>query len=342
MKRDYLISFIFSPAKLVQVFFLFIPNYVLQASNWVVLPVISEGVKPHLVQTGPNLYSDTEKNNWAIAHVIQNTLFIGGVKNIIHQETLKRSYRKLNLNSKMHLDINQLKGIARESDAQKLLVSRIRYTGNQYILTSKVYYASSHNLTDTIQTKSHDIWKLIDLHLKQRFNYYSLNRVISLPKKQIILFLFDASGSGFYEIKALKKMLHNYRSYRQANIGICAVHGDGKISFLKTGLSQKRVLDFLSKLLPRGGDRFFRGVFSGLNCLKKIFPKIIDKNTKVKIVITASGVPKSIHNKRRVKLFLRRLAQKSEILTVGSANLKPSERTFWVDAMQEISFSGAK
>ena len=310
-------------------------NSFIRANTWAILPVISEGLYSKHIQYGPRLFLDKEKNHWEISQLIQNMLSIGGMKPVIRQDIIKRSYLKLRLNSKMSLNLVKLKDIARETDAAKLLISNLRYTGSQYILTSRVYYSSSHNLTDTIQTKATDVWQTIDKHLKERFHQYDLTKLFSIKEKQTVLFLLDASGSNFQEIKSLKKFISYYENM---DIGICSVHGNGKLSFLKTRATKKNVMRFLSKLSPQGGGRFLKNTHAWLTCLEqKIFPRQVQKNQKIKIIIMASGIPKNEHDRRRTRLLLRRFSRVADILTIGSSNLNPTDRVFWADTMAEIS-----
>ena len=312
---------------------LFFYCYSAEAASLAILPVLSERIEAHQIKTGPKLFLSQEKNNWELARLIHSLLSVGGIYSLKKMDTIQRVYKTLHLNSKQNLRDNTLADIGAELNAEKLLVSFLQKMNNQYILTTKIFYTKSRYRTDTIQTSSPDIWRLIDEHLRKRFPAYNIKSMVATKKSQTVLFLLDTSGSNYKEIKALKRFIHQRQKF---NIGVCALAGNGQISFLRVGIDKRSVINFFSQIFPRGGSQNLINFFGALNCLKKIFPR--NNNLKqVKIIILVSAVPKDVLERRRIKLILRKFSQKAKIICVGTSNLSPSHRNFWKETIAELS-----
>ena len=239
-----------------------------KAASLAILPVLSERIESRLIKRGPRLFRSQQKNNWELARLIRTLLSVGEFHSLTTIDTVQRSYKKLGLNSRQHLQIDQLSGLGKESDSERMLVSLLQREGNVYILTTRIFYTSSHSLADTLQTTSTDLWELIDTHLRERFPSYKRQALFSSNKKQTILFLLDTSGSNYKEIGALKKLILQHEKFRT---GICTLSGIGTVSFLRVGLSKKALVRFLSQIHPHGGTKQLKNTFRALNCLKKYF-----------------------------------------------------------------------
>ena len=316
-------------------------SYSAQAASLAVLPVLSERIEPRLIQTGPRLFRNQEENNWELAKLLRTALSIGGFRSLDSVESIRRAYKKLGLNSKRKPKAHELRELGREIDTEKLLISRLQRKSGLYILTTTMFYTSSGNFADTVQTSFSDIWHLLDLHLRERFPAYKKNIPIGREEAQTLLFLLDTSGSNYKEVKALTKLL---KQHEKTNIGICALSGEGTLSFLRPGINKESTVRFLSGISARGGGNHLKNFFKALNCIQKIFPALnTSRKTKkkVRVILLVSSAPKSGQDRRRTKLILNRFSKKAEILLVGSSGLKPPERSFWQEVIHEIP-SGRK
>ena len=303
----------------------------LSAASWSILPVYSERLyRPY--DGGPRLFTDTETNNWELAQLIRTWLLISGEDSVLSQDTLRKAYQRLALSSKKYLNENDLKKIARELDSEKLLVSQISKNGRDYMFLSRIYYKSSSFLTDTIQSKGRDLWKLFQKHLEARFSFMaSLKPISSSRSGNNILFLLDLSGANYYPLRSLSSLARNLNS---SDIGICGVDASGNVSSLRLGHTNHQVIRFLNSLRPKGGGRHLKKFYRGLECLERIHSQ-----KKAKSILLVSSIPGSTPDQRRVKLLLRRLSRKSDILIIGTAALRLSDRIFWKDTVSELGSS---
>ena len=319
-------------------FFIVAAAIPLNADTLAILPFYSENIHPADVKKGPQIFKDTEKNDWEFAHLIYTMLKINKIDSLVKPEYIKKAYSALRLSSRRKLQLMDLKNIASEINSERILVSYIYKGKKGFSWRSSIYYKSSNILEDTIVTTDQKhLWELLGMHLKTRFSGHDFYEFSTSNQKNLVFFILNASGDHYDELQELKKIL--YSSSLLKNSGICAIAKNGKLFYKEPSSSLN---SFFQEMVSEGNSNFIKEIDRAAHCTlkmdhsQKVFNPLKKRRIK-KLIILVGDVPSSAKEVVMVKNYLRQLALRYKILIMGSSSLKSYDINFWEDTASEIS-----
>ncbi|MDH5717862.1 MAG: hypothetical protein OEZ22_09510 [Spirochaetia bacterium] len=297
------------------------------------MPVRVAAINSAEIQYGPKLSIDNEKNSWDLSRLIYLYLKISYFNALVEPMKVETIFNQIKLSSQHKLTVSTLNKLNTYIDVDQMLLSQISKKGDYFEMESRIFYTYSKNLTDSLISKHKNIWKLIALHLEERFKNIKPPQIFEEHNKPII-FGLDSSGGSYYEIKNIAEALKHIEA---SSYTICALDGYGKLSFLPPDKNWLTASKYLKDLTVKGGSNYIENFNEITKCLSK-FVKY--EKTKPLTIILTSGVPKSYDEKNYIKNFFRDYAKLSDLLILGTGKLNETDKDFWQSAADEFTRHG--
>lgn len=277
-----------------------------------------------------------ENNGVQMARAAWLMLRLMNMPDLVRPAEAEGLMKSMRFSAEKKITLSDLKKAAKELDAEKLLLFSVKGAGEESVIESKIYYAHSGQITDSITTHETNIWKNIQKNLYERFPTKRIH--INSDSGSALLIIAEASGGTFREFGVLKKqlMLTDYSKY-----GACLVNHAGQSSEMKFSENKKLFTQNLSKQGLRGGEKKLKNFSRVFECAQKRIQEAKTMGTALKVVVIASGEPDSGAESVRTKKHLRQIAQNaSDLVVLLSSNADPQAHFYWQNTVNEIKNSG--
>ena len=306
------------------------------AKTWSILPIRTINIDNSAVRNGPILFKNRRRNAFELSSALHLYLKVLGKGSIVEPSYVESAFKKFRLNPLSKITKSDLNKIARYLDCDQLLLPKLIKSGNQFQLESKVYYATSNRVSDIIVTRHNNLWILLSKHILRRFQNLKVPDVLFPRATRPLLLILDASGSTYYDIKEIRKVVARADIRYSA---ACAVSGDGRLSFTKLGVHPRGIDYFLKKLRPSRGGNKLKSFYKAIECANRLNPYKGHREDRPKVVMLVSSVP----NRRsapRTESLLRKLASRSSILILGNDALSEEMISYWRNLANSLSQTG--
>ena len=306
------------------------------AKTWSILPMRTIHIDNSAVRNGPILFKNRRRNAFELSRALHLYLKVLGKGSIVEPPYVEGAFKRFRLNPLTKITKSDLNKIARHLDCDQLLLPTLIKSGNQFQLESKVYYATSNQVSDIMVTRHHNLWILLSKHILRRFQNLKVPDVLFPRASSPLLLILDASGSTYYDIKEIRKVVARADIRYSA---ACAVSGDGRLSFTKLGVHPRGIDYFLKKLRPSRGGNKLKNFYKAIECANRLNPYQGHREDRPKVVMLVSSVP----NRRsapRTESLLRKLASRSSILILGNDALSEEMISYWRNLANSLSQTG--
>lgn len=310
--------------------------------TWVPLAAENLAILPfrinHFRYTGsiPLDHPSAENNGKQMARAAWLMLRLMNVPDLVRPADTEALSKSIQFSAEKKITVNDLKKAARELDAEKLLLFSVKSSGHENILESKIFYAHTGQITDTITTRHENPWKNIQKNLYERFP----SKKIRIDKNtgSDLLIIAEASGGTFREFGILKKQipLTDFTRY-----GMCLINPSANVSEMQVTENKNLFLQNLGKQGLRGGEKKLKHFSRVFDCTQKRVHEAKSAGNSLKVILITSGEPDSNEESLRIKRNLRDLVQNvSELVIVLSANADPQAHFYWQNTVNELKNSG--
>jgi len=315
--------------KILKLVLLLAPFSLLNAVNWAILPVRTNGLEYSPLYQNKQLNAEP---SWDLAKAIYLYMKAGNQKNILPVSRTEKFFNDNEINFKKALTGAELASIAEQIDAEKLLLTTISYENKRYSVSSKIYYAHSKLVTDVINGEGEELSIILDDIIRQRFSLEFKVAVTQQSNTNLIIGL-DANGKNYTEIEVLRSLM---RTLDYAMISIESVDGYGKRYSLNFTSDDEKVDNYFQSLKIQGNDREDQLYY---DLLVPLLDKLQREKTRPGLLLIVTGAPRSFNMSQKVRSLLRQIASRSNLYIFGNGKLTPAEREFWTNMAAENNYN---
>ncbi|MBV6494436.1 MAG: hypothetical protein LDLANPLL_02469 [Turneriella sp.] len=295
----------------------FVTTTPLFADRWLVLPPRIEGQN---TQSFPSA-SD-------VARAVALYLKISRVEKIVQVAEAEACLKNAHIRMDQKISASALKDIAKNCMAERMLLMRIRPKKESVEVLSKVYFAESDQLTDTIVSNSRTLNTALGKNLVERFG-----KSPAAPKESMadLIVVGDTFGNSYFDWPQLKNLFLSVDSQKSA---FCYTDSRGQIQTLQNTSDKDRQKQFLDKLTFLGGGEYPSAL---IDCALKKSTVSREEGRAAEIIFTVSDFPRTPNAQLNLRSQVRRLAGHGNLVFALASNATRQTQLFWQRLAREIN-----
>lgn len=315
MKRKYL------------VLTLFLAGSALLADRWLVLPPRME-IAAGADTAGFSVQPATAAGDLARAMVLY--LRVSRVSQVVSVAEAEGCLKQENLSLQQKVAPELIARVAKNCEAERVLLTRIRRRSGEFEVTSKVYYRESDTLTDTLVRSGDDLNRILGEQLSERF---SARPATPKESSRDLIVAGDTFGAAYFDWQQLKPFFLSLDSVKSA---YCLTDARGKLQTYRLRADKQREKEFIDRLRFEGGGYSLENPQALTDCLRKAQAETLREGRRAIVVLLVSAQPQDAEARLQLKAALRQIAAKDKVLIVPTGSATEPTARFWAQIAREL------
>ena len=298
----------------------------LYADRWLILP-------PRIESTAnaESLVASAQTSTAAadLARAMALYLRASRVSHVVSVAEAESCLKQENLSMEQKIAPELIGRVAKNCQAERVLLTRVRRRSGEFEVTSKVYYRESDTLTDTLVKSGDDLQRVIGEQLSERFNARP-----ATPKESSsdLIVAGDTFGAAYYDWQQLKPFFLSLDSVKTA---YCLADAQGKLQTYRLRADKQQEKEFIDRLRFEGGYSL-PDPQAMTDCLRKAQSETLREGRRAIVLLLVSAQPQDAEARLRLKAALRQIAARSKLLISPTATAGENATRFWAQMAREL------
>lgn len=219
--------------------------------------------------------------------------------------------------------------VARNCQAERVLLTRVRRRSGEFEVTSKVYFRESDTVTDTLVKSGDDLQRVIGEQLSERF---SARPATPKESSRDLVVAGDTFGAAYFDWQQLKPFFLSLDSVKSA---YCLLDAQGKLQIYRLRSDKQQEKEFIERLRFEGGYSL-QNPQAMTDCVRKAQAETQREGRRAVVVLLVSAQPQDAEARLQLKAALRQIAAKNRLLIVPTGSATEPAARFWAQIAREL------
>ncbi len=298
----------------------------LMADRWLILPPRIESIaSAESLKTPPHASTDAAD----LARAMALYLRVSRVSHVVSVAEAEACLKQENLSMEQKIAPEAIGRIARNCQAERVLLTRLRRRQGEFEVTSKVYFRESDTITDTLIKSGADLERILGEQLTERFNAYP-----ATPKEssQDLIVAGDTFGAAYFDWQLWKPLFLSLDSVKSA---YCLSDAQGKLQTFALRSNKEQEKEFIERLRFEGGYAL-NNTQALTDCLRKATTQTLHEGRRAVVLLVVSAQPQDAEARLALKAQLRQIAAKAKIMIVPTGSAGTQVARFWAQITREL------
>jgi hypothetical protein len=296
------------------------------ADRWLILPPrLENALSAESLKTS----TDTDATAAELARAMALYLRASRVSHIVSVAEAEACLKQENLSMQQKIAPESIGRVARNCQAERVLLTRVRRRAGAFEVTSKVYFRESDALTDTLVKSGDDLYRIIGEQLSERFSAYP-----ATPKESSrdLIVAGDTFGAAYFDWQKLKSLFLSLDSVKSA---YCLLDAQGRLASFRLRADKQQEKEFIERLRFEGGYSL-QNPQAMTECVRAAQAETVREGRRAVVVLFVSAEPQDAPSRLQLKAALRQIAAKSRLLIVPASSAPEPAARFWAQIAREL------
>ncbi|GAB4423980.1 MAG: hypothetical protein OHK0011_04210 [Turneriella sp.] len=296
------------------------------ADRWLVLPPRIENTvnSESLVTAGQNTAAAAD-----LARAMALYLRASRISHVVSVAEAEGCLKQENISMEQKIAPELIGRVAKNCQAERVLLTRLRRRSGEFEVTSKVYFRESDMLTDTLVKSGDDLQRIIGEQLNERF---SARPATPKESSRDLIVAGDTFGAAYFDWQQLKPFFLSLDSVKSA---YCLLDAQGKLQTYRLRSDKQQEKEFIDRLRFEGGYSL-QNPQAMAECIRRAQAETLREGRRAVVVLVVSAQPQDAESRLKLKAALRQIAAKSKLLVVPTGNATEPAARFWAQIAREL------
>lgn len=292
----------------------------LHADRWLVLPPRVEQLKP---ATNANLPGD-------LARAMALYLKLSRISQVVPVAEAEGCLKTAGVSMAQKINPDSLPAVAENCHAERMLLTRVRERGDDFEITTKVFFRESRQLSDTLVTSGSALLPVLGAHLSERFGK---SPAAVKEESTDLLVAGDTFGGAYFDWQYARSLLLSLDYFKS---GYCLVDQRGKLQSIKPRSDRGELKQFIDKLRFEGSGALSE-LDSIVDCAMKSAAASRAEGRRVLMLLLVSDFPRDPRSQVTARAQLRKLARAGKLVISPAGTASEATLRFWGNVARELA-----